>query len=720
MESSSVSIFYNGIANTESNKTIPFDIFLENIRDGKWQDEANRIRLIKDKKERDSAKKNMPYVTLSGKFSNRADSSLEAHSGYIGMDFDDVDVNKLKDNLSKDPYCVSAFMSISGRGVCAVFRVNAKKHREAFQGLSEYLYRSYGEPCDPTSINVSRARFVSWDPDIYINYGDVEKFAQYPKDKAPKKVDKAIYAPDDFKFVLDQIIDKRINLCDNYYDWLRIGFALVHQFKEDGREYFHIVSQFSSKYDPRVCDKQYDNCLKHQGGSIATIAMFYYYARQAGLEIYSERTRKIAYSAIQGKKSGLSAEVVSKNLERFEGITGAADVVKQVMDNNIELNEDTLIDQLEIYLRQNYDLRRNSITRYIENEGRIIHQKDLNTIYVKAKKVFESLTYDLLDRIINSDYIPTYNPFLDFINRHLEDERSTGHIDKLFSSIKNRDPAYVAYFGKKWFVSIISAIHGIHSPLMFVLTGDQRAGKTEFFRRMLPEELRSYYAESKLDAGKDDEILMTQKIVIVDDEFGGKSKKEAKKLKDLTSKQTFSLREPYGRNNVDLVRLAVLGGTTNDTEILSDSTGNRRIIPVIVEWIDRDIYNSVDKTALFMEAYWLWKEGFNWTVLSDEDVSFLRQDEGMFEMANIESELIQRYYELPDSSYAEEMTATDVKVELENLTRQKLILDRIGKELTRLGYQQRHVKLGKGTKRYYLVVKTERLKSTLTKDGIPF
>ena len=96
--------------------------------------------------------------------------------------------------------------------------------------------------------------------------------------------------------------------------------------------------------------------------------------------------------------------------------------------------------------------------------------------------------------------------------------------------------------------------------------------------RLLPAELKSLYAESKLDAGKDDEILMTQKILIVDDEFGGKSKQEEKRFKEITSKQIFNLREPYGRVNVDLNRLATLGGSTNDTGILNDPTGNRTFI----------------------------------------------------------------------------------------------------------------------------------------------
>lgn len=718
--------FYDKAWNVKSQETIPLDIFLENIRNGTWEDIVNKVRVIKDKKERDELKKKIaPSVTISGKFTERYDNSLEQHSGFIGIDIDGTEnINELKSKLCNDPYVVAAFQSIGGRGLCVLFRITPDKHREAFLGICEYLFRLYGIPCDPTSINVSRARFVSFDPHIYIA-DKAEKFTQYPKSKPPKKVEKVVYSKDDFTSVLKQIIEKKINLCDDYHDWLRIGFAIASKFGEQGREYFHIVSQYSSKYEQKSCDKQYDVIVKRSGGNKeVTISTFYYYAKNAGLTIYSERTKLIAYSAIHGKKGGLNEKQVEQNLKQFEEIEGedVADIVSQVFTTGVEINEDGLLEQLEMWMRQNYNLERNEITRYIENDGAIVMQKDLNSIYIRAKKIFERLPYELMDRLINSDFVPTYNPFKRFFTEYELKAKEQGIPDpiagvsvttvpgfdakntapplvkQLFSCINTIDPDYLQYFGTKWLVGFIAAIHGEHSPLMFVLSGErQNTGKTEFFRRLLPKEWLPYYAESKLDAGKDDEILMTQKLLIMDDEMGGKSKKEVKRLKELTSKQTFSLREPYGRNNVDLNRLAVLAGTTNDNEILSDPTGNRRIIPIQVDSINHDIYNAVDKNKLWLEVYELWKAGYRWK-LNRADIEYLSKHSDQFELSISETELLVKYFEPGEQEW---LTATEIKVIIESKTNQRLNLTRIGQDLKRLGFEQKHLKTGNGTKRVY-------------------
>lgn len=684
---------------------IPLDIFLENIRDGKWEDIVHRIRIIEDKAKRDEIKKQIaPYVTLSGTFTERSDSKIEKHSGYIGIDVDNVtDPEYIKSIVCPDKYVQAAFVSIGGRGLCLVFKINPDKHREAFQGISEYLYSSYGLVCDPTSINVSRARFVSWDPNIYIADEPAELFRQYPKEKAPKKIDKVIFDQGDFEQILKQVMDKQLDVTQSsYHIWLRLAFALVWKYGEQGREYFHLISQYSPKYDANKTDKQYTACLKHQGSNKeTTISTFYYYAKQTGCDIYTQRTKTIAYTAATGKKEGLNEKQVAENLKRFEGIEDAEGIIKQVFENGIEIDEDTLIDQIELWVRQNYSLERNELTRYIENNGMPMQQKDMNTLYIRIKKLFDNANYELIDRLINSDFVPTYNPLHRWFknNEEMLKDDLDGNIEKLLTSVETKDQKFLLHFGYKWFVGAISAIYGEHSPLMFVLSGaKQNTGKTQFFRRILPRELHTkYYAESKLDAGKDDEILMTQKWIIMDDEMGGKSKKEVKRLKELTSKQTFSLREPYGRNNVDLNRIAVLCGTTNDNEILSDPTGNRRLIPISVYSISHKQYNEVDKTKLWMEAYKLWKNGYKWE-LDSEDIEYLAGVNPDFEMIISESELVSKYFAPGDE---QKMTATDIKVFIEAKTNQKLSVDRIGKELKRLGFSQGHYRIGKAVKRMY-------------------
>lgn len=728
--------FYEKINFIKSSKTIPIDLFYESVMIGKWESEVTLVREIKDKKTRDAAKVELlPSVTIAGLFVERTDAKIDQHSGRIAMDVDEdglphgVSPSAFRDLIAKDKYVEAAFLSASGRGVCVVFKINPVKHKEAFKGLSEYIFVEHKAVCDPTSINPSRARFVSYDPELYLNLNDVPKFAIYPKEKPPKKIERIVYAQNDFDELLNQIISRHLNICDGYHDWLRCCFGIVHKFGEAGRNYFHLISQFSTKYDAQAADKQFTNCVKHKGTNTTTIATIYYYCKLAGLELYSERTKKIAYTASSSKKAGLKMPSILENLKKHENIEGedVAAIVQQVLDNNIELNEDALIHQLEMYIRQTYDLRRNEVTKYIENSGTNLEEEDLNTIYIQCKKVFDKMPHELMDRLIHSNFVPNYHPFIEFfeankeIAEYAKDGKTSPVIDKYFSCLINEAPEYCLKFGKKWLVGMISTMLGFDvSELVLVLCGPQRKGKTWFFRGMLPKELKTkYYVESKLDAGKDDYILMTQSALLVDDEYGGKSKKEAKLFKDLTSKDWFSVRPPYGRHNIKLKRTTGLGGTTNELDILSDTTGNTRVIPIIVRGVNFDLINSIDRTELIMEAYHLFKAGFNWKVVTEEEQKELQKDQGMFQVKNSEEELILKYFDVPQELKDVELwTASDIKVHIEKLTQQRLSLTMIGKELGRIGFEQIHKRKGNSSVRYYKVKVIDL--SKIKQDEPPF
>lgn len=723
--STNISIFKN-IWETKNGRSIPLDMFLENVREGKWQDIVLPIRAIREKQARQDAKKKVPYVTISGIFSGREDDKMTGHSGFIGIDIDDEDPNHVKELLGADRYVYAIFTSISGTGACVLFRINGEKHREAFAGISEYLYTTYNFVCDPTAVNPSRARYVSFDPHIHINER-ADKFTLYPKrEKAHAKVPEIVFVQNDFEMIVREICARRIDITGSYHEWLRIAYGLADKFGEGGREYFHSISQFSHLYDYQKVDKQYSACMKRSAsGRMATISTVYYLAKQAGIQIVSEKTKLISQTAYLAKKGRRTQQDTVKLLQEAEGISpkDSEEIVSQVFQNNVEVrSEDSLVDELEVWLRQNYDLRRNVITRYIENAGKAMQTKDLNSIYIAGKKLFEKLTYDLVEKLINSSFTPDYNPLLDFFERH-KARKPKGVILSLFETIESDTglmgseffPQYKEHFGTKWLVGMISAIHGVHSPLMLVLSGSkQNTGKTEWWRRLLPSELRTpsdYYAESKLDAGKDDDLLMTQKLLIMDDEMGGKSKKDEKRLKELLSKQTFSLREPYGRNNVDLQRLAVLGGTSNESEILSDPTGNRRIIPINVLSIDHAAYNKIDKIDLLMEAYWLYQDGFRWE-LSSDDIKVLNANTGYFEQSSPEYDLLTRNFEKPKADnepYACFMTATEIKSHLELRSGQKLNPTRLGMELKKVGLERVAKKIKGVQVKGYNIIKVDRL-----------
>lgn len=701
---SKISIYKNAY-DSKGLGEIELDFFLRDIQEGKWQDDVLRVRTVKDKTERDELKKRVPMVTVAGTFSERKDKALIKHSGFICIDIDNVtDLNDVKSQVFTDDYVYSGFDSISGYGLCLIFKIKPKKHREAFAGICEYLFKKYSIICDPTSVNESRPRFISFDP--HLHFAPSSKiFENYPEKQIEQnKIPRVIFAQNDFENIIKQIVDRNIDITGSYHEWLRIGFALSDKFGQSGRQYFHEISSIGKTYSSALCDRQYTACLRQKTG--VTIGTLYYYAKQAGIETVSKETKLIAQTAQINKKAERNKDAAKESIKK-EGIKEDAStnsIIDQVFDQNINaFSDDSLITKLELYLRQSYNLRRNIITRKIEVDGQYLDDRLFNDIWCDATKIFEKVTSEMLQRVINSSFTKDFNPFFDFFQKY-KLRNSSGVIDKLFDCILSEDYHYTRYFGKKWIVSIISAIHGQHSPLMLVLSGTkQGTGKTEMLRRLLPTDLQPYYAESKLDAGKDDEILMTQKLIIMDDEMGGKSKKDELKIKELLSRQTFSLREPYGRNNVDLNRLAVLCGTTNNEDILNDPTGNRRILPIPVYAVNQQDYNKIDKVDLFMEAYNLYKSGFA-CELSSKDIELLNSKTFRFEKFSSEYELINKFFKVPENGYEPEiMSASEIKNYIETHSVAKVLLDRVGKEMHRLGFKQEMRRVNGKVMRIYML-----------------
>jgi len=688
----SISI-YNNVKQTETTETILLSAFLENIQSGKWQDKVLKIRTITDKDLRRAEKINLPNVTVSGIFGKRVDNDCKNHSGFIAIDIDDLgkEVEGTRELLKHDPYTYSCFTSVSGTGLCLLFKINSDKHRESFEGIADYLIKKYQIVIDPTGVNPSRTRFVSYDPDLFLNE-DALTFKKYLHKPKARKITATVFIQSEFEEVVNKMVEANVSCVEDYRDWRDIAFGLADQFGEAGRRYFHSLSSCSSKYEQSMCDRQYSHAIARNGKQTnkITIATVYWFAKQAGINTYSEKTNKITAATAAGKKAGLDAKVIALNLAKHEGITGADEVIQQAFESNVESNE-CLVNNIRMWLRHNHDLKRNSITRKVERQGIELDDTTINSMFLDANVIYPKLSFEMFVRVIFSSNTPDYNPIKDFI----ESVDWDGHcrIEQLAKSITSNTGTteWRERMCTKWLIGIIHSAYGGKNELNFIFVGAKNTGKTEWFRRLLPDHLQKYFAESQLNRGKDDEILMCEKLIIFNDEYGGKNRNDERNEKRLMASSEFSLREPYGKSNVTLKRLATLCGTCNERDVLDDPTGNRRIIIIEANGkFDYELYNSIDKQQLLAEAKSLWQDGER-PVLDDSDIIELEKTtEGEYSKVSFEEEMIQQYFLPSDKTNPWDfMTTTQIKIYLENHTREKININKLGSRLKKLGYNRR-------------------------------
>ncbi len=725
---------YTGEFHSKDGYPYDIELFFDDIRTGKHKDKVEEIRLLKynfklenerlkllsdEEKKLDlkftkakdllkQKKGAIPRVTISGKFGTTREAiNLISHTGLIDIDIDklenDYELKTLKQKLIRDKYCVACFVSCGGDGLSFICRIDSSKHNESWEGLKEYMFKNYGLSIDITHKSVANTRNASYDPEIYVRDLKPPVFKEYIKPKKLKEQKQQfVYTKTDFDDIIQEIVKRRIDFCpSNDYDTYRnIGFAIGTKFGADGLWYFKKCCENSETYNESNVERDYKYFCKEKSGGIK-IGTFYARCKDFNIETSSKKTARIASVASAALKGGKNQTDTIANLVKFENFTKeeCEEIVKQVFDDKIEFNEEkSILEDIETYLRHNYNLIKNNITGKLENNGEEWSEEDLNGLFVELKKVFDNADAKWIERIIFSPFIKSYNPIMKWFedNKNLVPDELLDKneiptiIKKLWRSIETDNQSYLLKYGTKWLVSCIASAHKEVSNLELDLTGRLNKGKSYFFKYLLPVELRKYFAETTLEKEKDDEILMCMKWIILIDECGGKTRNDEKRHKRLLDKDIFSLRRPYRKDNEDIQRLAVLCGTSNPQNLLSDTHGNRRIIPVNVISRNFKDFDEIDKSELWMAAYYLYKNGFEWRIV-EKEISELDQQTLGFNECSIECELLDKYYERANPGQGTLLTISDIKIFIEEKTNQKLSKDKLTNELRRLEYIQENL-----------------------------
>ena len=166
-----VTIFKN-IKETEAPFHKQIGVVLNRIKEGATKDLVKKIRTETNKAERQELKKNLPAICFSGVFTKRTDKSLSEHSGLICLDFDGYPKKKEllqdKENLTKDKFVYSVFISPSGNGLKVLVKIPTEitNHKNYFNALNNHFDSPY---FDKMCSNISRVCYESYDPLIFIN-----------------------------------------------------------------------------------------------------------------------------------------------------------------------------------------------------------------------------------------------------------------------------------------------------------------------------------------------------------------------------------------------------------------------------------------------------------------------------------------------------------------------------------------------------------------------
>lgn len=541
------------------------------------------------------------------------------------------------------------------------------------------------------------------------------------------------YDEDDLTFALSQLRKKKIDLAleaskatnsSRHEVWIKIALALAN-LGEGGRAYFHEISSYYSNYTPEKTDDKFDYILRTNRGEVNFGTLRYFFRIADVMDRDPRKDAMLRLAILHRKKIGQNGGYPNEKACK-DGVTALGislqgfppkmtkEVVKRVLGSpsehlvkqkdKSEIDYDELIDFLRIF-----PLKYNTRTRHLELEGEEVSNKNINTITIQAKKILgNKLTTEAIMLSLHSNYIDSFDPFFDFLEKNRMHEPQRGLVDELLSCLRIKseregDTEFARLLVKKWLLGVVGAMNGTHSVLCLVLCGSQGIGKTRFFRELLPKELSRYYSESKFDSGKDDYVLMTKKLIICDDEFGGKSKKEAKQFKEILSKEVVSIRKPYDRVSEDLVRLATFCGTTNDERILNDPTGNRRILPVLISGVAFDRMEKIDRTGLWIELSRMYKQRPDGFFLTKDEIQRLEEyTRERYEEISIEKAVITKMFYLPEElkDFAEDLgrqtfeeyyqpvivSTTYIKEIGEANNRFNLTINKVGEQMKRLGF----------------------------------
>ena len=314
---------------------------------------------------------------------------------------------------------------------------------------------------------------------------------------------------------------------------------------------------------------------------------------------------------------------------------------KEGKEKDTSCKTKNLTENVESFLKSHYDFRYNVLTEETEfrslermSEGfQSVNQRVLNTLCLEAHEAGIACWDRDLSRCIYSTRIVDYHPF----RLYLDELPKWDGVDRVLALARrvSENPLWEKEF-RIWMLGMTAQWMGImgdhaNSVAPLLISTEQGYLKSTFCKSLLPSVLQRYYMDKvDLTSQGNVERRLAEMGLLNLDEFDKYSPAKMPLLKNLMQMASLSLCKAYQKNYRSLPRIASFIGTSNRKDLLTDPTGSRRFICVVVEHpIDckaieyEQLYAQLKEEVLSGERYWFTKEEEQ--ELQRTNLSFYRQ-----------------------------------------------------------------------------------------------
>ena len=224
-------------------------------------------------------------------------------------------------------------------------------------------------------------------------------------------------------------------------------------------------------------------------------------------------------------------------------------------------------------------------------------------LYVGVKATLEAL--------LKVAHDTPYHPILDYLHRLTWD--GTLRLDTwLVTYGSAADTPYTRAVGAKSLVAAVARVQqpGCKVDTIPILEGEQGIGKSTIWQVLASA---PWFSDSLPDLhSKDAAINLRGKWLTELGELAALQRSEVEAIKRFTSATQDHYRPPYGSSAKTVLRQGVFVGTTNSTDYLKDSTGNRRFWPVALHGLPDTDALARDRDQLWAEALVRYQAGEPW------------------------------------------------------------------------------------------------------------